>query len=217
MRNLLPICFLLIASSPLKAFSQQVSSKKVRVEQITSINGSIPIGLPDDISHEGATGYQFGFVAAIPFSDKWKFEAGLISRHNKFWMDGYFTKENNANVFKPTPSNFNQHTLYLQAIDLPVNIKMFLDSTVSLGLGIEASYYTSAVSRYKVGQSRFEIGDINFKRFQVSPSFLLDFKLRTRRSYLILGGDIQYQVTSFAKNKSFHPLIYGLRFQVPVL
>jgi hypothetical protein len=197
-------------------YTHSQNARKASIEQIFSLGSYIATGLPAGIDGDASFSLQSGFIVSIPLNPKYKLEAGLTYHWTKNSLDGHFLKENDAVVFKTTPDDYKQHSLQMDRINVPVKVKRIFDEQVALGISLTASYYTSAVSKYKISNTKYEVKGVPFRRFQLSPGFDLDIKIPLSKSYFIIGGGVAYQITSFTPGRSFKPLLLELRFQNPL-
>ncbi len=193
-----------------------VAAQKISVQQVITINGYSAINTSSGISSQGGFGWQAGVVASVPIYKKWQFEAGILYEYSKYAIDGYFTVENNNHIFKQIPASYTQHMLYMNAINIPVKLKLDVGNDFIIGAGLVNSIYGTSVSKYKTGQDKFETVSKDFKKFQIAPIVGFEKHFKRGKSFFAVGGDVRYQLTSFTNTKSFNPLSYNIRLQFPI-
>ncbi len=198
----------------LYAHSQQ--NRKARIEQFFSFGAYRATGLPAGIDEDGSFSFQNGFIVSIPLKEKFKLETGLAYHWTRNYLDGHFQNENNTIVFKNTPDDYKQHSLQMDRVSIPVKVKRVFDPQIAMGVGLMTSYYVSALSKYKISDTKYEVKGVPFKRLHVSPGLDFDIKMGLPKSYFIIGGSFYYQVTSFIAERSFKPILFELRFQNPI-
>ncbi len=191
-------------------------NRKTRIEQIFSFGAYRATGLPASIDEDGSFSFQNGFLVSIPLKEKYKLETGLTYHWTRNYLDGHFQNENNTVVFKTTPDDFKQHSLQMDRVNLPVKIKRVFDPQASIGFGLLASYYVSALSKYKISDTKYEVKGVPFRRFHLSPGLDFDVKMGLPKSYFIIGASFYYQATAFIAERSFRPILFELRFQNPI-
>lgn len=193
--------------------SYSQTENKIEFDYLFSFGGAIAIGLPSGIDRDGGFNFQSGFGIVVPLKKDYLLQTGLSYQWSKFSLDGYFTKENNNIVFKQTPSNYKQHLMILDRITLPLKIKKVFEDKAMIGAGITGSYIISSTSRYKIADSKFEVKEVLFDRFHISPVLDLDIKIPGSSNRTVFGASVQYQLTSFTDTRSFKPLCLEMRFQ----
>lgn len=189
------------------------TKNKIEIDYLFSFGSVVAAGLPSEIDRDGGFNLQSGLGIDVPLKKNYLFQTGLSYQWSKFSLDGYFTIENNHTVFKQTPPNYKQHSLIIDRITLPLKIKKVFEDKAMIGAGITGSYIISSTSKYKIADSKFEVKEVLFDRFHVSPVLDVDIKIPGSFSRTVIGASVQYQVTSFTDNRSFKPLCLEMRIQ----
>ncbi|MCZ2223032.1 MAG: hypothetical protein LC122_05315 [Chitinophagales bacterium] len=191
-------------------------NKKLNIEQVITINGYSLTNLSKGMTNQGGFGWQAGVVASYKIGRKNYIELGLLYEMSKHFINGYFITENGKNIFKEIPIDYRQHVLYMNALQIPLLIKIKIDDNLFLGGGIMSSIYYSVVSKYKIEQDKYEVVNNGIQKFQLSPILGIERRFKHGKDFFAVGFDTRYQVTSFTTNNSFKPLTYNIRLQFPI-
>jgi hypothetical protein len=209
-----PFVLILVLSGEL--FGQ--TDSKIRVEQILSFGLSLPAGLPSGITNAGASNLKVGFVLRkLVFDKNFFLKTGLVYRWQKYFVDGYFNNEGGgATKFSITPPDFKQNTVYFESVEMPLMIKGYFENQ-GIGFGLVGSYITRSHEWYKINVQEFDVDAYTINRLQLAAQLEIEFKIPFKKSYISIGFDGQYQLTSFLSSRSFSPFIAEFNIISPIL
>ena len=200
------ICLLLLTS-----ILSQAQNPFQKWEISAGIGFTRPLGTTEGISFQSGTLIELKLLKNFLLNNNNRIYFGIGSSYQNINIEGYFSKDNENDIFLITPNDVKVNSLVWQPVYLEAGYGGLIKKTLLFGLGTKLNFSTDLIRRFKVDDIKFE-ETYSFQKkinwgISGSMGFLLSDQSMSRLDFVI-----DYMLTTMAKNTGYHPLQIGFTY-----